>query len=572
MLMTTQEFRTEAGLGDWTIEGDKIKAVQDALTAYHQPGSKNAKRLRLGALDRAVQAWRKAHTPSNNLTHKSRERGKRRAMDELHWQVEATLVDEGRSLVMDLNAFRTLAGLGKWTVEGDKIKAVQTKLTRYHNALDANAQSTALRKLQTAISTWRAEHVAPLDLSDRSAKKMRAMDKLQWQVAILTNELINETPEALDDPDDIATHLRKRVLVVHETGDSTGTKLRQLLGMLASHYSDYIQRHHNDPRTSAVRIATVDIETWDLMRLLKDKCPHGSDGLDDGTNEPPVMSFDPGMQVVLLAYLKSLLSDELRERAEVALAAAGLGDKHCAQILVDYYFARDKDQISLHKDTYGTTLFVALHYLNMGEMTGPEFIFDRWPIAARDDYNHNGVVIDQEAWVNDLDEKARRPRAPWSRNAKYTGYGVDGAFEGQRAADGAATHFWPHQLIASLEEARGGLPRDTSVQMSELPPYGLISFVDELIYHSTPLTRRRDDEDTGQMSGYHMVTTGQNFYVGVAGDEKTSMKLKRRMSKAFRGGDFEPKTGFKDKRTFLRLWITISPKSWYTPWTRWKKR
>jgi hypothetical protein len=50
------------------------------------------------------------------------------------------------------------------------------------------------------------------------------------------------------------------------------------------------------------------------------------------------------------------------------------------------------------------------------------------------------------------------------------------------------------------------------------------------------------------------------------------MNLRRRMSFALNGGDFEPKTGFADKRTFLRLWITVAPKSWYTPWTSWKLR
>lgn len=572
MLMTTEDFRTKAELGPRTTEGPGIKAVQQALTAYHgaEPGSTEQTQA-LTAVDTAVRAWRKKHTPSTNVTHKSRERGKRRAMDELDWQVEATLVDEERSLVMSRDAFRQLAGLGKWTVEGEKIKAVQTKLVRYHDAVGDQAKSDALLELQAAISTWRTAHVAPLNLGGRSSRKMQVMDQLQWQVAMLTNEGVSEV---LEDPTGIAAKLREQVVVVHETGDATANKLRQLMGKLASHYADYIKTHQDPRGATAVRIATVDIATWDLVRLVTDKCPLGSDGIDDGTQEPPVMSYDPGTQEILLGYLKSLLSNEMREQTRVALTAGALSDKHSVQIIVDYYFARSTDQISLHKDTYGSTLFVALHYLNKGEMTGPEFIYDRWPIAAREPYNHLGVDIDENAWAKSRDTKKARPRAPWSKNAKYDGYGVaDGAFEVQRNLDMAATHFWPHELIGALQTARATLPDDTDMQMSELHPYGLISFVDELIYHSTPLKRRRGEDDTEEKSSFRNVTTGGlQFYVGVEGEDKAPMTLSRRMSVALSEGDFEPKTGFKDKRTFLRLWITVTPKSWYKPWGTWKMR
>jgi hypothetical protein len=95
--------------------------------------------------------------------------------------------------------------------------------------------------------------------------------------------------------------------------------------------------------------------------------------------------------------------------------------------------------------------------------------------------------------------------------------------------------------------------------------------VDELIYHSTPLTRNRTLEDSEKVAFQLVVTGGLDFYVGVDGG-KAPMNLRRRMSFALNGGDFEPKTGFADKRTFLRLWITVAPKSWYTPWTSWKLR
>jgi hypothetical protein len=398
---------------------------------------------------------------------------------------------------------------------------------------------------------------------------MAAMEQLRWQLTILTTD---EPPAPLDDPGGMADHLRDDVVVVHDTGDATRDKLRTLMGRLASHYADHVRQHALDPRgESAIRIGTVDIETWDLLRLNKDKCPLGSDGIDDGTTEPPLMSYDATTQQAFLAYLKSLLTNELNGRRELAVAAGALGGKHRAQIIADYYFARSVDQISLHKDTFGTTLFVALHYLNKSDMTGPEYIYDRWPIAGREPYDHGGVAITDKAWMRTSDGKQGRPRAPWSKNAKYEVGGVNLQFEQQRMLDAAATHFWPHDLIASLEAARAGLPTTKKVQMSELHPYGLISFVDELIYHSTPLTRNRTLEDSEKVAFQLVVTGGLDFYVGVDGG-KAPMNLRRRMSFALNGGDFEPKTGFADKRTFLRLWITVAPKSWYTPWTSWKLR
>ncbi|MBL4632665.1 MAG: hypothetical protein JKY56_02260 [Kofleriaceae bacterium] len=107
--MTLVAFRAKAGLGGNVSEGDKIRTVQLRLTDCHAPDRTDEQQTAAKeALRDAIGAWRKSHTPTKSLIKKGRNKGKRRAMDELQWQIEATLINTDLDII-DRAHFRELA-------------------------------------------------------------------------------------------------------------------------------------------------------------------------------------------------------------------------------------------------------------------------------------------------------------------------------------------------------------------------------------------------------------------------------------------------------------------------------
>jgi hypothetical protein len=239
---------------------------------------------------------------------------------------------------------------------------------------------------------------------------------------------------------------------------------------------------------------------------------------------------DNGLSRLCNSYLFQLF------RAEDAPLAgmAGLLDNlerdyqtHRAVVSVDFYYSRPLTQLGLHKDTTGNTLFVGLHYNNDERIAGPEYLYDFWPKTKTSERYH----------------------APWSRDDT-----VDSAY-------------WPQDLVSGLERARGrleltfGEKRDLLYD-TVMSQNGLVTFVDELIFHVTPLTRKRTEtEKTSGDSLFRAVNINSITYEIDSLLQNDSKKLRR----TFSTKDVENVKGTSQngRRSFIRFWVMIEPKAWH---------
>lgn len=331
-----------------------------------------------------------------------------------------------------------------------------------------------------------------------------------------------------------------------------------------------------------VRIATVDLEALchGYLVYLKqtDADPREHDGGmgKEYSAKPPYMEFGLDTIQAMGEYLHCLAFNELKDVLGVSQEALGTtcGRARRGTVSVDYYSDRSVATHRLHKDTAGITLFVALHYLNEAEMLGPEYIIDRWPLPVTGDpstyrfYRRKYLPFDIEQG---------RQTAPWKRVGDSRHY------------------FWPRGLIDELEAARAVLRRDYEdealLSHVNLPPFGLVSFVDELIYHATPLGRQRDADETNRMyRGVYFSSTNypilpssgyqyhENPEDGSPPYGEWAPRLNRTISQSILKGS--PIPGVIDhkkgkgvfsrfrkkklkKRSFLRLWISICDRNWY---------
>jgi hypothetical protein len=112
------------------------------------------------------------------------------------------------------------------------------------------------------------------------------------------------------------------------------------------------------------------------------------------------------------------------------------------KILVEIHYYRDRQQNmpNLHKDTLGETIFVNLNYVTDREIAGPEYVVNPLTVPAHQEQ------------INAL---------------------------------------LPPKFLKHLANARTTLGRPTEIEASTIPANGVVTFVDELIHHATPLYRRR---------------------------------------------------------------------------------
>jgi GNAT superfamily N-acetyltransferase len=123
------------------------------------------------------------------------------------------------------------------------------------------------------------------------------------------------------------------------------------------------------------------------------------------------------------------------------LAKSGLtGGEWRIFIEIHYYRARPQDVSSFHKDTTGRTLFVNLNYATDHEIAGPEYVVKPLPVTEHDDQIKSTL---------------------------------------------------PAKFITDLSKARDQLTDPTEIGATRIPAYGVVSFVDELIHHMTPLYGHR---------------------------------------------------------------------------------
>jgi len=116
-----------------------------------------------------------------------------------------------------------------------------------------------------------------------------------------------------------------------------------------------------------------------------------------------------------------------------------LDDKNWKIIVdVDFYYDRPKEAIIFHKDTVGKTMFVNLNFNNATKILGPEYVL-------------NPPVL-----------------------------------------EGHLSHTQLHPtFLADVRLAQGELPKATEISATQVPPFGIVSFVDELVHHSTPYRGHR---------------------------------------------------------------------------------
>ncbi|MET0395123.1 MAG: DUF4157 domain-containing protein [Chitinophagaceae bacterium] len=107
---------------------------------------------------------------------------------------------------------------------------------------------------------------------------------------------------------------------------------------------------------------------------------------------------------------------------------------------VDFYHRRSPDAIGFHKDTIGRSLFVNLNYNNKAAIVGPEYIVNPPAVKEHDDHI--------------------RPKLP-------------------------------ETFFKDILEARLKLGEPAEIKVAKVPPYGIVSWVDELAHHSTPFMGHR---------------------------------------------------------------------------------
>jgi hypothetical protein len=133
-----------------------------------------------------------------------------------------------------------------------------------------------------------------------------------------------------------------------------------------------------------------------------------------------------------------------------------------------------------------------------------------------------------------------------------------------------------------LQKARLSAKSDVSrgkLASSILPKDGLVTFVDELIFHATPIEGHR--ADTPATNAVRYLSAGVTVTslvkgkfvtfdpVNIFGTKTHSTRIQRRMSAHYDNGTHIetgltiPGSKSGGVRKFFRLWICVVPKHWY---------
>jgi len=123
-----------------------------------------------------------------------------------------------------------------------------------------------------------------------------------------------------------------------------------------------------------------------------------------------------------------------------------INDEWTVWVEIHYYRSREKTTSNFHKDTLGQTLFVNLNYVTDHAIAGPEYVLNPLPLPAHED-----------------------------------------RIRGKGETPGTL----PPKFIANLDKARANLIEPTVIGAPTIPANGVVSFVDELIHHMTPLYGHR---------------------------------------------------------------------------------
>jgi Domain of unknown function (DUF4157) len=212
----------------------------------------------------------------------------------------------------------------------------------------------------------------------------------------------------------------------------------------------------NDPQSEIPRVTNYGTEPLDLFCLggmeLPDDLRVSQEELIRSTNLAHITpsGVPDGYNAIsknenLKKLIVRLVMNTLLAAGQIKyLQRSGLTDSGEWQILaeIQYYYNRSQSQTGLHKDTLGQTLFVNLNYVTEQEIEGPEYIVN--PLLYAE---------------HETDVKKTLPLA-----------------------------FREH-----LAHARQNLKQPTKIKATpSIPVSGVVSFVDELIHHATPINRHRE--------------------------------------------------------------------------------
>ncbi len=395
--------------------------------------------------------------------------------------------------------------------------------------------------------------------------------------------------------------LADNYMTVHDTGNESNQRLDALFDVMGDYFNSERYKQQAKTHYGWFRLAdmkrkdNIRLGTW-CLRSVGTKRPRvlipnkHDPRSDDGSgayyaretamsergpatlisHRPLALMVPFKSRKVIESYLNSVLNAELSAINDAALTA-GKASHYRAIVSVDYYSSRSLTANGAHKDTVGNTLFVALHYRNPERMAGPEYIIDRWPIPASKGFvDHFTTALRAD----------RRTSAPWARSDDVPGT------------------YWPKKLLFALEKARKSIAADhpqVIFESSVLNRCGLVSFVDELVYHLTPLREHRKTGSSYDQFNQVGIAPQQSFEIipGLPGlirqadivkrsgnwfgfgprwetyelspQSQQRKPISRRMSTDLSAWQKPPSTtGGLQIRQFLRLWISIVPSRWYS--------
>jgi len=118
-------------------------------------------------------------------------------------------------------------------------------------------------------------------------------------------------------------------------------------------------------------------------------------------------------------------------------------DESTWKVVVEVHYYRERLSLNnvFHKDTMGQTLFVNLNYLNDEQILGPEYVIN---------------PMDHPTHLKQLAERL------------------------------------PEEFLQDRESVMSQLDEPEIIEVVEIPEYGYVAFVDEIINHSSPTTKHRE--------------------------------------------------------------------------------
>jgi hypothetical protein len=211
--------------------------------------------------------------------------------------------------------------------------------------------------------------------------------------------------------------------------------------------------------------------------------------------------------------VKNTLNTMIKAGQVDYLRKAGvIGDDWKVLIEVHYYRSRDQTTSQFHKDTLGQTLFVNLNYHIDQPVTGPEYLL------------HPATVPEHERQIEET---------------------------------------LPPEFRKDLASAREGAEEATHAEAPDIPAYGAVAFVDELIHHMTPLRGHRavTGADLAKyLDKYH------SEYVEGESPPKATLETWREMSQRRTATYTRP--DFRDagmsRKEINRLLTEFGPSGWQT--------